>query len=183
MAASDHLNPAQHRYDRVAPVADRVYGTNDIHRLFPRTEDPAGYEAMKGYFARKGTPEMAEQFRWKVPDTTTIPWDRASKGPGVPYDQELVRHTLSLPASDLTVGRFDPRHLHGTQPGITHGGVQHYMSGSQGLYADKDNPGNALPFVYVHKDTGVNRLLSGHHRATSALLQGRPLVARYAVGQ
>ena len=183
MAASDHLNPVQHRYAQINDAVGRLYGSNDIHRLFPRTEDPAGYEAMKGYFARKGTPEMAEQFKWKVPDTSTIPWDRASKGPGIPFDQDLVRHTLSQPASDLTVARFDSRVLHGTQPGITHGGVKHYLEGNQGLYADKDNVGNALPFVYVHKDTGVNRLLSGHHRATAALISGKPLIARYVIGQ
>jgi len=48
-------------------------------------------------------------------------------------------------------------------------------------YADKDNIGNQMPVVY-NKSNGQNVLLSGHHRAQAALLQGRQFDARQVYG-
>lgn len=85
------------------------------------------------------------------------------------YDQSRVVAALRRPnGPELT--DIDPRTLHATQPGITRAGVQHYM-GSSEVYKDAHQAGNANPVVYDRED-GRRLLLSGHHRATAALLKG-----------
>jgi len=117
---------------------------------------------------------------------TTTPWPRASRRKDVQdYDKDLVRRTLETPlrgAHDLY--EVDPRHLHASQPWITHQGVAHYMKGDYEktgrTFADQHDVGNQYPFVYSRH--GQHVLLSGHHRAAAALLQGRSLRARYVEG-
>jgi hypothetical protein len=63
---------------------------------------------------------------------------------------------------------------------VTRSGVEYY-SGQEydrtgETFADNEKAGNRFPVVYSRND-GTNIILSGHHRATAALLQGRPLRA------
>lgn len=95
------------------------------------------------------------------------------------YDPDVVKGVLTNP--DHPLEDVDPRTLHSTQPNVTRAGVQHYMGGATTPYADQHNVGNTHPVVYDRED-GTSLLLSGHHRAAAALLQGRPLRARRVAG-
>jgi len=115
-----------------------------------------------------------------------ISYPTASRTKKAPlYDKAAVREELTSPRSAQTVASQDPRLLHASQPGITKAGVRHYMSDEYEqtgeTYADKDNIGNQMPVVY-NKSNGQNVLLSGHHRAQAALLQGRQFDARQVYG-
>ena len=109
---------------------------------------------------------------------TTVPFPAAGRRKDRnPYDKDLVHKALS---NETATEQFDPRTLHATQPSVTRSGVQHYMDPSnQGLYADQHEAGNKHPVIYSRKDCAdcpeTNMILSGHHRATAALLQGRQL--------
>jgi hypothetical protein len=112
--------------------------------------------------------------------STSAPWPRAGRLKSrQDYDKDLVREVISDPEHHH-MAEIDPRELHATQPSITRAGVAHYLGGDYErtgeTFADKHNPGNRRPVVYRRED-GQNLLLSGHHRATAALLQGRPLRA------
>jgi hypothetical protein len=69
---------------------------------------------------------------------------------------------------------LDPRDLHATQGTVTRPGVNYYMGNEYQetgrTYADMHQAGNRYPVVYTRG--GQNKLLSGHHRATAALLRG-----------
>jgi len=105
-----------------------------------------------------------------------------------PYEQSKVSAALREPASNLV--EVDPRNLRATQPEITRPGVDYYMGQEHRrtgeTFADRMSPGNRYPVVYsrTHPETGnvENMILSGHHRAAAALLQGRQLHARYIQG-
>lgn len=87
-----------------------------------------------------------------------------------PYDNSLVEAALMRPGGpELT--SVDPRTVHSTQPSVTRAGVQHYMDPSATGYKDAHKAGNRDPVVY-DRDDGRRLLLSGTHRATSALLRG-----------
>jgi len=88
------------------------------------------------------------------------------------YDKDAVAQALSNPA----LSSIDPRTLHKTQPYVVKDGLRHYMSDPNTTYKDQGNAGNQYPVVYTRAN-GQNVLLSGHHRATVALLTGRPLMA------
>jgi hypothetical protein len=128
-------------------------GQETAHRLYG-----AGAEAMF-----KGAPK------------TITPWQSAGRpksGPG--YDPQLVHNALKDPSSHMM--EIDPRHLHATQPGVTRAGVDYY-SGSEyretgRTFADQHQAFNRYPIVYQDRQ-GRNKVLSGHHRATAALLHGR----------
>ncbi len=129
------------------------YGSNDPDRLFGSGDAPA-----------------------------PAPWPRAARRKSQrDYDPDIVRQALEGPQELVDV---DPRHLHSTQPSVTRPGVDYYMGDDYNrtgeTFADKGNAGNRHPTVYERE--GVNLLLSGHHRASAALLQGRPLPARKVVG-
>jgi hypothetical protein len=100
------------------------------------------------------------------------------------FDQSKVTAALSSPPALEDV---DTRGLKASQPWVTGGGVSHYMGeGGQKYaetgetYADKDNPGNKYPVIYHRRNspeesTSARIILSGHHRATAAHLEGKPL--------
>jgi hypothetical protein len=98
------------------------------------------------------------------------------------YDKSQVTAALSQPSSLKTIRPTDPRQLHATQPGITRDGVEYYMgdeyNNTGATFADKGNPGNLRPVVY-NKNNGQSLLLSGHHRAQAANLQGRQFDAQH----
>lgn len=100
-----------------------------------------------------------------------------------PWDQEAVTHALrEVRAGTRHTEDVDPRLLMGTQGGLTHAGMKHYMESDAydrigETYADRANIGNRHPVVYQNNDVGARFILSGHHRATAALLKGQPLKA------
>lgn len=126
---------------------------------------------------------------------STTPWGQAGRRKDrQDYDPDLVQGAISSPTTDVT--DIDPRHLRATQPMVTRGGVQHYMESDdwqQGgqTYADQNNPGNRVPVVYSRQNEFRTEdwqpeyehlLLSGHHRAGAALLQGKQFPARHIIG-
>lgn len=115
------------------------------------------------------------------------PWPRAGRMKTMQdFDPEVVKRTIERAPEDLM--DIDPRILHSSQPWITGAGVEHYLRGDYEktgkTFADAGNAGNVYPFVYVRqsgeKETPI--ILSGHHRAAAALVQGRPLRALVARG-
>jgi hypothetical protein len=113
---------------------------------------------------------------------TTAPFPRASRRKDVKdYEQEKVHAALRSPTQQTE--HIDPRQLHSTQPNVTRAGVSYYMGSEYQktgkTFADPHDPGNRLPVVYSRKPCAdcpeTHMLLSGHHRATAALLQGEQL--------
>lgn len=139
-------------------AAHHLFGRNDIEAMFP-----------------EGRPISA------------VPWERNSRRKDrQDYDKGLVHAELSRPVGGASgLVDIDPRTLRATQPSVTRAGVEHYLGGqwekTGETFADHSNVGNRYPFVYARED-GQNLLLSGHHRASAALLQGRPLRARRIEG-
>lgn len=111
---------------------------------------------------------------------TMTPWPSAGRTKTNPrgYDPNLVHKALGNPAPHMA--EMDPRDLHATQPWVTQAGVSHYMGDEYRrtgrTFADQHEEGNRFPVVYTDPQ-GRNKLLSGHHRAAAALLQGKQLRA------
>ena len=110
---------------------------------------------------------------------TTPPFPAAGRRKSqMPYDQDLVHKTL---AGSPVPEAIDPRTVSSTQSWVTRAGVAHYMdegNRTKGvLFGDAHEPGNQTPVVYSRKECEdcpeTHMLLTGHHRATAALLQGR----------
>lgn len=142
--------------------AEQFYGANDINRMFP-----------------DGAP------------TTVVPWDRAGRRKDrEDYDRGALHAELSKPVDERALHDVDPRYLHAYQPGITRGGVQHYLTDEYHLsgrtFADHEMVGNQHPVIYrragLDGAATQNMILSGHHRAAVALLRGDPLRARVVEG-
>lgn len=101
---------------------------------------------------------------------TSVPWPEATPTKTHRYyDPRKVDEALSRGQQPEPV---DPRGLHATQPEVTRAGVSHYMSGTGQLYADAHQPGNQNPVVFHDEMRNRDVLLSGHHRAATALLRG-----------
>lgn len=191
--AREHLNEQQLQsyYDKaydlgnIHPTAQRAYGSNTIYSLFTKGGVSPLYERyMKPTVEREGLDP--EEHKYETAVTGLVPWHGASLGSPkqpIPYDKEKVQDVLR--SGSAYTANFDPRNLHATQSRITSEGVRHYLRhGVAGpLYADQHHMGNQFPFVYIHKDTGVMRLLAGHHRASAALIKGHKLPALYAIGE
>ena len=121
--------------------------------------------------------------------TVPTPWPSAGRSKKLRgYDPEIVKTLLERAPEGLQ--DIDPRILSSSQPGITAAGVRHYASGTYEqtgqLYADHGNAGNIYPVVYQRTRPGNDAvesiILSGHHRAAAALVNGRPLRALVARG-
>lgn len=100
-----------------------------------------------------------------------------------PYQRDVVQSAMRQNPPELV--EVDPRTLHATQSHVTKGGVQYYegpdYDTTGATYADSHSESNRFPIVYT-RDNDVsgrteNLILSGHHRATKALLNGEPLRA------
>lgn len=112
---------------------------------------------------------------FKGAPTAASPFPAAGRRKSVKdYDHAKVKAVLENPGDHEMVD-FDPRTLHSTQPSIVRAAVQHYSSGAAGTYENSGNAGNARPVVYQRH--GTNIILSGHSRATSALLAGEQFKA------
>lgn len=163
---------------------ERLHGADSLYPIFGQSEPR---DAATIAHLRKRNPDYEESpyLREGLTSTPTapIPWNQASRNDvGFRYDPSLVQRTIGIASPD-SLAEFDPRYLHGSQPSVTSEGVHHYLQNSNGpLYADQHDIGNQYPFVYIHNPSGEMRLIGGHHRATSALLKGKPFVARYAIG-
>lgn len=107
--------------------------------------------------------------------TALTPWPSAGRTKSNPrgYDPARVEAAMANPGQHLR--DMDPRNLHATQSHVTQEGVNYYMGDTYRqtgqTFRDMDQAGNRHPVVYTDR-RGQNRLLSGHHRATAALLHG-----------
>lgn len=117
----------------------------------------------------------------------TPPWPRGHSYKDIQdYDTDLVSKTLQAPPQ---LQEIDPRDLHSTQRGIIRSAVEHYVGPEyhetgQTYERRADNEGNRFPVIYrreahprAYSSDPQNLILSGHHRAAAALVQGRPLRA------
>lgn len=114
-------------------------------------------------------------------DHALVPFPSAGRSKKLKdYDQTAVDAAIDKGET----APVDPRVLHAMQPSVTRAGVEHYMENPDVLYADKHQAGNQHPVVYrrVANDKVTHLLLSGHHRATAALLKGTDLNAVIAEG-
>ena len=115
-----------------------------------------------------------------------VPWKAATilKHYG-DFDRSVVRDALVSPPQ---LEEIDPVDLHATQPGIVKGGVEHYLKDTYEktgqTYEQSTSVGNRFPIVYRREAATQgydpqpqNLILAGHHRATAALVQGKPLRA------
>lgn len=153
------------------PPAPRNY---DMSRFEQHTAAvPYGHEKAHALF---GTNDLSKLFTGDGP-TTTTPFPGALRSKSGPlFNPDLLKNALQNPPP---LSEVDPRTLKATQPMLTRGGVNHYLTSNE-LFADKGNSGNRHPVVY--NDGRQNILLSGHHRAAASLLQGKPLHAIYIDG-
>jgi len=164
---------------------NKVYGSRDIHSIFGNLGEDPNFEKINEHIIKRtgSLPADREQYRYATSPTAPVPWDRAARSKEKPlYDAELVKHTVQK-ARNEDIAEFDPRTLSANQPAITSSGVRHYLNNESGLFADKGDVGNQIPFVYVKRDTGQGIILAGHHRAAAALLRGKPLRARGVIGE
>lgn len=100
------------------------------------------------------------------------PFPRAGRRKDVSdYDPDIVGKAIR----EGKTQEVDPRTLSASQPSVTLEGVRHYAEERPGHFADGHKYGNEDPVVYQRDDTNV--LLSGTHRATAALVKGKPLHA------
>lgn len=158
----------------------------------PQIEYPADLEQIKGTpdsritrfrnaYALHGSGDIDALFRGHV--STGVPFPTVGRMKGRPfYDQSAVRQTLQSPPQ---LEEIDSRHLFATQPSVTRPGVSYYMGDDYQktgrTYADQGNVGNQYPVVYTDRQ-GQNIILSGHHRASAALISGQFLQARRVRG-
>lgn len=98
------------------------------------------------------------------------------------YDPDVVReHLIAFKRGEIHPQLIEPRLLHGTQGGVTQRGMQYYMQEGNDYqragvpFADQDNVGNRVPVIYQHEGLGRRYVLTGHHRATAAILKGQPV--------
>jgi hypothetical protein len=120
--------------------------------------------------------------------TTTTPWPTANlranapkrkRKPGAPAEPDAppprIKSLIDKAIDDPEIMEVDPRYLWANQPNVTRHHTRRYMEDPDSAPATPD-AGNQIPIIYETRD-GKRVLLSGHHRAMSALLEGRPLRA------
>lgn len=111
------------------------------------------------------------------------PWSQMSRRRShADYDLGVLSELLDEPP---VLTEIDPRGLRSTQPALTRPGVAYYLTRAYvttgRTYADYDRTANRYPVVYRRED-GQDLIISGHHRAAAALLDGCPLSARLVGG-
>lgn len=173
------MDPRQRRVDEFNAGAA---GREDEMTHFAQQFEPArrlhGRKELSALFGQGGSP------------LALVPFPGAGRRKGQPlYNQEAVTAELSRP-HPRTVD-IDPRLLSGSQPNVTRAGVEHYLGDryeeTGETFADQNNVGNQFPFVVTKRRPVVHEggpthehvIISGHHRATAALLRGRRLTTRW----
>jgi len=107
------------------------------------------------------------------------PWPSApsTKVQRLGYDPQKVREQ----APEAPLEQVDPEPLHSSQPWILKQHVEYYSTDhykqTGETASDKGSDLNKFPTVYDRKD-GKRVIVSGHHRAAAALLQGQQFPAR-----
>lgn len=149
-------------------------------------EDEPSWEAERrqGVRSLHGRKEIENLFPGEIPKTI-VPFPSAGRSKARPlYNQEAV--TAELSREHPRTVDIDPRILSASQPHVTRAGVAHYLGGkfeeTGETFADKHNVGNQFPFVVSKpRPAGGHEhvIISGHHRATAALLRGRKLTTRW----
>lgn len=140
---------------------------------YPKTPEEAKGTSWEGAHRLYGAGSADALF--KGAPKVVAPWPAAGRQKSNPkgYNQGLVDSALANPAPHVT--QMDPRHLHATQPWVTSEATHYYMGDKYRetgtTFADQHQAGNKQPVVYTDAQ-GRNKILSGHHRATSALLRG-----------
>jgi hypothetical protein len=160
-AAEDYGHANEDDLDQIGDSTRRCWGAHDLDTMFG------------------GSP------------TTPAPFRSAGGRRDIKsYDDDLVREHIQREPEKHELVDFDPRKLKSTQPSVTRSGVEYYLGDKYHetgeTFADQTNPGNKHPVVYSRpKMVGGGRehlLLSGHHRASAALLRGETLKVRHIVG-
>lgn len=111
-------------------------------------------------------------------NTTPVPWPQAHPHSIVRQLDPKVRGSWgSAPMEEV-----DPRSLHASQPSLTSTGLEHYFGAKDfdQLHDTTRGASNLHPIVYHlerPRQEAMNVLLSGHHRAATALMRGNPLKA------
>jgi len=122
---------------------------------------------------------------WLFPDGSApirpAPFPRATRSKRFHNHQPQV---VGYGIASAYTALVDPRQLSSTQPSVTAPGVDFYLTHryrqtGDTFQGDRDR-GNRLPLIYVRDREAL--ILAGHHRATAALLQGRPLEAIVVAG-
>lgn len=114
--------------------------------------------------------------------TTPVPWERADDYSVMRRLDPKVRGSWP----QATMQDVDPRGLRASQRALQSGGVEHYFhgQGDEQLFDKTRGPSNLHPIVYRSTDPSYPHdiILSGHHRAASALLHGQQLRALVVQG-
>lgn len=126
------------------------------------------------------THELAVMFPDEA-SVTVVPWPAVVRPLRTEDERDLLRALLAVPPRADQFADLDPRTLSGSQGWVTRAGVAYYLHEdtyrrSGRTYADQFKIGNKYPVVHQCGNDLV--ILSGHHRAAAALLNGEPLRAR-----
>ena len=139
---------------------------------YPKTPDEARGSSWEGAHRLHGAGDAAALFRGRPQEMA--PWPKAGRQKGQPaFDKERVHAAIRNPQAHMR--EMDPRSLHASQTWVTQAGVSYYMGNEYRetgkTFRDMDQASNRWPIVYTDA-RGRNQILSGHHRATAALLRG-----------
>lgn len=177
MAARDYINRhiLKAHWDTMAPMDPEIRAVN------PGALDPrwSGHR-----FAGVGDIDKLFKGHLIVP----APFQRAGRSK-LHEDYEVDKVHELIRRSPEGMQEIDPRYLLSTQPSVTRPGVNYYMGDEYQrtgrTYADQTHSGNVYPVVYEREsERGIEpMLLSGHHRATAALIKGEPLRALVVRGR
>jgi hypothetical protein len=111
---------------------------------------------------------------------TSVPYEQGKANVDWDKTEKINRVPLQ------TVNPDELSNIHASQPGLQHAALKHYMSPNQfggALFDKSQSESNDFPVVFDNEETGERTLLSGHHRTTAAILQGRELRARVIRGR
>jgi hypothetical protein len=146
--------------------------------------DESSWEASRHEAARSlfGKKDIAALFPEGSAPARTPPFPGFSRSKGPKWDKGAVTEELNRPARTVDI---DPRLLSSSQSAVHRAGVAHYLSGEAEkrgeTFEQSHNIGNQFPFVVTQRTGSGHQhvIISGHHRATGALLRGEKLRARW----